>query len=65
VREVLARARDTGQLMPDVDVELAAEQVVGALFFRRLVLHDTNTRREVDRIVDLALAGLSPRTETP
>lgn len=65
VRDVLAHARDRGELSTEIDVDLAAEQVVGALFFRRLVLHDTNTRQEVDRIVDLALAGLTPRSETP
>jgi AcrR family transcriptional regulator len=64
VRVVLARASDNGDLAEGVDIELAAEHLVGALFFRRLVLHDSNTRREVDRILDFALVGLTPRLET-
>lgn len=64
LREVLARAKDRSELAPGIDVGLAAEQVVGALFFRRLVLHGSNTRREVDRLVDMALAGLTPRKES-
>jgi AcrR family transcriptional regulator len=63
VREVLKRAATRGELAPGISIELAAEHLVGALFFRRLVLHDTNTRQEADRLVDLALAGLTPRLE--
>jgi hypothetical protein len=29
---------------------------------RRLVLHGTNTKKEVDRLVDLVLTGLSKET---
>jgi AcrR family transcriptional regulator len=64
IREVLERAQARGELAPTIDIELAAEHVVGALFFRRLVLHDTNTRQEVDQLVDLTLAGLTPRSES-
>jgi AcrR family transcriptional regulator len=59
VHQVLQRARERGDIAPTVDLDLAAEHVVGALFFRRLVLHDTNTRREVDRVVDLLIAGFT------
>ena len=59
LREVLQRAKDRGELAVDADVQLATELVAGALFYRRLVLHSTTTRREVDHLVDLLLAGLS------
>jgi AcrR family transcriptional regulator len=65
IRVVLERAVDRGDLPPGTDVELVAEHLVGALFFRRLVLHGTSTPDEADRLVDLALGGLIPRTETP
>jgi AcrR family transcriptional regulator len=65
LRVVLARAVERGDLPPGTDVELVAEHLVGALFFRRLVLHGTSTPDEADRLVDLALGGLIPRTETP
>ena len=59
LHQVLQRARDNGDVDPKLDLDLAAELLAGALFFRRLVLHDTNTRREVDHLVDMLLAGLT------
>jgi AcrR family transcriptional regulator len=65
LRVVLERAVARGELSADLDVDLAAEHLAGALFFRRLVLHARSTPDEADRLVDLALNGLLPRTETP
>ena len=65
LRDVLERAVERGDLPPDTDIELVAEHVSGALFFRRFVLHGTSTPDEADRLVDLALDGLVPRTENP
>ena len=65
MRAVLERAVERGDLPPDTDVELVAEHLAGALFFRRFVLHGTSTAAEAEQIVDLALNGLIPRTETP
>jgi AcrR family transcriptional regulator len=57
--EALARARDRGDLRRDIDIELATEFIYGALFHRRLVLHGTSTKREVDELVDLVCTGLT------
>lgn len=65
LREVLQRGKDRGEVPDDVDVQLATELVAGALFYRRLVLHSMTSRREVDHLVDLALAGLSPKSTPP
>jgi AcrR family transcriptional regulator len=65
MRVVLERAVDRGDLPADTDIELAIEHLAGALFLRRFVLHGTSTPDEADRLVDLALGGLIPRTETP
>lgn len=56
---VLQRGVDRGQLPPDLDCDLAADLLVGPLFYRRLV-----SRREVDaelleRAVDTVLAGVT------
>jgi AcrR family transcriptional regulator len=64
MRVVFERAIERGDLPADLDVELAIEHVAGALFLRRFVLHGTSTPDEADRLVDLALNGLIPRTET-
>ena len=60
----LSRARDRGELRPDVDIDLASEFVSGAFFYRRLVLHGSNSSEEVDRLVDLLCSGLT-REEQP
>jgi AcrR family transcriptional regulator len=60
--EVLRRAQERGEIERRLDLDLVVEHVVGALFMRRLVLHGTNTKKEVDRLVDLVLTGLSKET---
>jgi AcrR family transcriptional regulator len=64
-REVLERARRRGELATDVDIQLIAEHVAGALFFRRLVLHQPTTPDQVDQVLELILGGLTSRTEHP
>ncbi|MBW2244479.1 MAG: TetR/AcrR family transcriptional regulator [Deltaproteobacteria bacterium] len=55
------RARDRGELRPDVDIDLAADLVVGPiavrLFFRGMRVHPDM----VDAMVNLALSGLVSR----
>lgn len=55
------RARDRGELAPDVDVDLAADLVVGPiavrLFFRGMQIHPDM----VEPMVDLAMSGLVGR----
>jgi AcrR family transcriptional regulator len=62
-RAALQRARDRGELAPDVDVGLGAELVYGALFYRRLVLHGRTKPAEVDRLVDLVYRALTPTND--
>lgn len=61
VAELLRAAMARGELRPDLDVELAIDQVVGPLLYRVVLAGDrTVDRAECDRIVGLALDGLAP-----
>jgi AcrR family transcriptional regulator len=64
-REILERARRRDELATTADPQLIAEHVVGALFFRRLVLHQPTTPVQVDQVLEMILGGLAPRTEHP
>lgn len=52
VRSILADAVTRGDLPPDLDVDLAVDQLHGPLFFRRLVAHRTFDLDYVHAVVD-------------
>lgn len=57
---VLMRAIDSGQLRPDLDVELVTKLLFGPLF-ERLMTGEPIEPGLSDRILDLVLVGLQPR----
>jgi AcrR family transcriptional regulator len=59
LREVLARAQTRGDLRADADLEVAFAALAGPLFFRRLVLRQPTTSRQVDELIDQVLAGIA------
>lgn len=64
-REVIEQAVRRGETAAELDVDLAVEHVIGALFYRRLVVHGHTTRPEVERLIDLVVAGLTIATSNP
>lgn len=56
LRAILARARQRGELGPEVDLDRAATLLAAPLFFRRLVSREPVTRALVADVVDSALA---------
>jgi AcrR family transcriptional regulator len=61
VRSVLERAKDRGQLRADVDLELLIDGLVGTVFARATALDHPVDEGLVDSLVELVLAGASPR----
>lgn len=59
VRRVLERGIERGDLAPDADLELAMDVLAGPLFLRRLFTGGIVDEKVGDRLVDLALHGLS------
>jgi hypothetical protein len=57
----LARAVERGELSPDLDLDLAADLVVGPIAVRLFFTGGRLSPRMVDPMVDLALAGILPR----
>jgi len=53
--ELLAAARDDGELQPDSDPELLADALVGSILLRRLMLHQPLDPAQVPRLVDQLL----------
>ena len=63
VIEILERGRESGELRPDIDVELATTALVGGLVMLvlgRRVGHDPAPPGTAERLVDLVLNGLLP-----
>lgn len=58
-RQLLARARELGQLRADADLDLAVEMLAGSVFARR-VAGTASTPGWADRAVDAIFAGLAP-----
>lgn len=58
VRAVLERGIADGELDPDIDTELAAQLVGGAIFYQRLIRRRAADDREVETMIDLVLNGL-------
>ncbi|MES4889962.1 TetR/AcrR family transcriptional regulator [Streptomyces sp. NPDC096012] len=63
--EVLRRARDNGEIRPDVDLELANDMFVGPMLVRTIMRPDADLPDDLaERIVDTVLEGLRPVSST-
>ncbi|BCB88999.1 TetR/AcrR family transcriptional regulator [Phytohabitans suffuscus] len=62
-REVLRRGVRTGELRPDIDVELVALMLTGPVLMQKILnwSPDVDDRNLPERVVDTLLAGLTPR----
>lgn len=61
---VLATGQADGSLRPDIDLEVAAAMLAGALFFRRVVLGEQVTPEFVDAVIDRFIAANTPHQRT-
>jgi AcrR family transcriptional regulator len=64
-RRLLTLAASQGQLRPRLDLELTLDLIYGPLYFRLLMGHAELSKSFTDRLLQLALAGLSPRPASP
>lgn len=63
--QVLRRARDNGELRPDVDLQLANDLIVGPMLLRTTLRPDGDLPEGLaETIVDTALEGLRPVSST-
>jgi AcrR family transcriptional regulator len=60
-RRILERGVTSGEIDPDIDLDLATHLVGGALFYQRMMLRDPADDAALEQIVDLALNGLRKR----
>jgi AcrR family transcriptional regulator len=67
LRQVLARARDRGEIPVAADIELAVDLLAGPAFYRRFIAHQAFPRDYATAVVDHVLAALSshPGHEVP
>ncbi|MFE4515554.1 TetR/AcrR family transcriptional regulator [Kitasatospora sp. NPDC056783] len=63
-RDRLRGARETGELAPDADLDLAVELVYGPLYYRWQYRLGPLTHEHADRLVDAALRALGPSATT-
>jgi hypothetical protein len=61
-RQVLRRGVEQGDIRPDVEPDDLLDAVVGPIFYRQLISGRSMTRRDLERLVDLVLAGATPRS---
>jgi AcrR family transcriptional regulator len=59
VRQVLKRARRSGEIPPGADVELAVDLLAGPAFYRRFIAHRAFPPGYASAVVDHVLAALS------
>ncbi|MEV6111702.1 TetR/AcrR family transcriptional regulator [Streptomyces sp. NPDC052109] len=63
--EVLRRARENGELRPDVDLDLANDMFVGPMLVRSIMRPDADLPEDLaEQIVDTVLEGLRPVSST-
>ncbi|MEU9475205.1 TetR/AcrR family transcriptional regulator [Streptomyces sp. NPDC048191] len=63
--DVLRRARDNGELRPDVDLDLANDMFVGPMLVRSIMRPDAELPEDLaEQIVDTVLEGLRPVSST-
>ncbi|MGW2421518.1 TetR/AcrR family transcriptional regulator [Streptomyces sp. NPDC001709] len=61
----LRRARENGEVRPDVDPDLAIDMIVGPMLVRTIMRPDADLPEDLaERIVDAALEGLRPVSST-
>ncbi|MFA1549870.1 TetR/AcrR family transcriptional regulator [Actinomadura chokoriensis] len=61
VAERIRRAKDDGQVAPDIDPYRAIDLIYGQLYYRLLVAPGPHDEAFTDSVADLALRGLRPR----
>jgi len=61
-RQVLRRGIGRGEIRPDADPDDLLDAIVGPIFYRQLISARSMTRRDLEHLVDLVLAGATPRT---
>jgi AcrR family transcriptional regulator len=59
VRQVLERGKETAELRPDIDVELAISMLVGPPFQRRFIMRRPIPPAETEPFIDAVLTGLA------
>lgn len=57
----ITRAQDTGELVPDVDLEFAAEVLCGTLYYRYLLSTRVIDEDTVDDLLDMFMAAYGTR----
>lgn len=57
---ILQRGIDDGELRPDLDIELATDQLAGTVFVRRLIRNRPIDRKVVTRLVDEFITSNTP-----
>jgi AcrR family transcriptional regulator len=60
-KDLLDRGVQTGELRPDLDIEVALDMLYGPLFFRLLMGHAKLDGAFIDRLLDQALRGMSAK----
>ena len=60
LRGIFARATERGELLDDLDHELAMDILVGPIFMRRLITRGPVTRKHANAVLDLVLPVISP-----
>lgn len=60
----LERARDRGELSPDLNMELALHMIQGPFFAKRLVENAEPTSQEFDRLIAMIVAALKSDAPT-
>ncbi len=61
-RLLLARAKDLGELRPDLEVDVAVGMLAGPVFYRRLVSREEFGHEFAEQVVDFFLASARPDT---
>jgi len=56
----LERARDRGQIRPDISLDAVVDQLWGACYHRLLLLDEPINEQLVDQFVDTVLRGVAP-----
>ena len=63
-REIFGRAVERGEVPADLDLEVALDLIYGPLYLRLLQGHAPLDDSFVEAAIDLALAGIKPRSAT-
>ena len=62
--EIIRQGIRRGELRPDLDTDVVMDLIFGPVYFRLLYGHAELTESFVEQLVDNALAGITPRTES-